>query len=123
LTYPDTRVEMDERGGYRISVLRAAFVPKVGETEWPRTDVYGGKLFNNAVQGTAASLLREATRLATYRGLAVVMHVHDELVVETLVGHADRNAEILHDIMNTPPKWAAGLPLKADVERMERFGK
>ena len=123
LTYPDARLSMDERGGYRVSVLRGGFVPKVGDKEWPRTDVYGGKLFNNAVQGTAASLLREAVRAAEYRGLATVLHVHDELVVETARSMADADADILLDIMNTTPLWADGLPLNADVDVMERFGK
>jgi len=123
LTYPDARISMDERGGYKISVLRAAFVPKADEKDWPRTDVYGGKLFNNAVQGTSASLLREALRNAHDRGLSIVLHVHDELVNESQRGQEDADSAILHEVMNTAPAWAEGLPLKADVEVMERFGK
>jgi DNA polymerase len=129
LTYPDVRVEMlpapwdKDQLISQITVLRAAFVPKVGEKEWPRTSIYGGLLFENAVQGTAASLLRDALKAALARGLRVPLHVHDELVVETPRAQAAADAEILREVMNTAPAWAAGLPLKADVDVMERFGK
>ena len=124
LTYPDARIEaVDGPYGMRdqLTVLRAAWVPKANEKEWPRTAVYGGKLFNNAVQGTAASLMRHAVREADDAQLPVVFHVHDELVVES--SDAENDAERLRRIMNTPPEWAAGLPLQAPVDVMERFGK
>jgi DNA polymerase len=123
LTYPDARLEMVEtQFGPRqqLTVLRAAFVPKADEKEWPRTSVYGGKLFNNAVQGTAASLMRNAVREAENAALAVVFHVHDELVVES---DNDDDIGLLYKVMNTVPEWADGLPLKADVDIMKRFGK
>lgn len=125
LTYPDVRVEMKEAPWGEVvpqlTQLRSAFVPKAGEKEWPRTGLYGGKLFNNAVQGTAASLLRSAVREAEMAGLDVVLHVHDELVVESTV-HTDMQY-LLKKVMNTAPDWADGLPLKAEVEVMHRFGK
>jgi DNA polymerase len=118
LTYPDARVEEDG-----ITCMRAAWVPKATETEWPRMSLWGGLLFENAVQGAAASLLRYALRLAVSRGLYVSFHVHDELVVESFKGHEQADSAILHEIMNTPPPWCEDLPLKADVKIMERFGK
>jgi hypothetical protein len=45
-----------------------------------------------------------------------VLHVHDEIVVEGECPDLER-------IMCTPPAWAAGLPLKAEVKTMERYGK
>jgi hypothetical protein len=50
----------------------------------------------------------------------VVLHVHDEIVLET----ADPDApNTLKQVMCTPPDWAAGLPLSAEVETMSRYGK
>jgi DNA polymerase len=122
LTYPDVRVEMKEApwGDLvpQLTMLRAAFVPKAGEKEWPRSGIYGGLLFENAVQGTAASLLRGAVNECYLQDIPVVMHIHDELVVEG-AGYSKQ----LHRIMNTAPAWADGLPLAAEVEIMERFGK
>ena len=127
LTYPDVRIEMQETpwGEMRpgLTVLRAAFVPKANEKEWPRTSIYGGLLFENAVQGTAASLLRGAVLRCEASGLKTVFHVHDELVLEERKENVPDATAHLHDIMNTAPGWAAGLPLKADVEVMKRFGK
>lgn len=129
LTYPDVRMEYvpapwdEDELIPAITVLRAAFVPKVSETEWPRTSIYGGLLFENATQGTAASLLRWAVLEAEAEGLGVVFHVHDQLVVETPQERLDDDLVALRDIMNTTPDWADGLPVEADVEIAERFGK
>ena len=64
-----------------------------------------------------AYVLRE-----TDGSLRVVLHVHDELVAETVIGD-EHDSRVLEHHMNTPPAWAAGLPLKAEVTRMQRFGK
>jgi DNA polymerase bacteriophage-type len=140
LTYPDCRVEtVDGQYGVRqqLTCLRAAFVPKVGEKEWPRSSLWGGLLFENAVQGTAASLLREAVRRAemvsllpstmvkeiTDEFLPVVLHVHDEIVVEVPEKMAEVSGILLEEIMNRPPVWAETLPLAAEVKVLQRFGK
>jgi DNA polymerase bacteriophage-type len=124
LTYPDVRLELKETpwGDVQptLTTLRAAFVPKAGEKQWPRSSIYGGLLFENAVQGTAASLLRYALGAAEARGLATVLHCHDEIVVES---RREADSETLHDVMNTPPAWADGLPLHATVDAMMRYGK
>jgi DNA polymerase len=51
----------------------------------------------------------------------VVLHVHDEIVLES--DHPEQDAERLLNIMRTPPDWAAGLPLDAEVSIMSRYGK
>ena len=98
-------------------------MPKANEKEWPRSSLWGGLLFENAVQGTAASLLRWAVRECEFEGLPVVMHVHDEIVLEVGEFMQKQFANELAGIMNRPPGWATGLPLKAEVVTMERFGK
>ncbi len=124
LTYPEARIEQVETpwGDLQpqVTALRAAFTPKATEKEWPRTSLWGGLLFENAVQGTAASLLRDAIYECYAQDLNVVFHVHDEIVLEEKPG---RGREALHHIMNTAPAWAEGLPLAADVDVFERFGK
>jgi len=77
-------------------------------------------LTENITQATAASLLRYKLAEADKMGLPVVLHVHDEIVLETA---KESDAEKLRVLMNTPPPWAEGLPLYADVVSMERFGK
>jgi DNA polymerase len=129
LTYPDARIEMvpmpwdktDLRPG--LTALRAAFVPKAGEKEWPRGKLWGGLLFENAVQGTSASLLRWALREAEKDDLPVVFHVHDQIVCEVPEAEVDHYAGWLEALMNDKPAWAEGLPVAAEVEIRERFGK
>ena len=133
LTYPDARIEMCKTpwGDMQpaLTALRAAFVPKATEKEWPRSNLWGGLLFENATQGAAASLLREAIRECgedwseDVVPLPVVFHVHDELVLEVPLADVEEARDDLSTIMNTAPDWAKGLPLKADVEVMERYGR
>lgn len=127
LTYPDVRIE-DKRAPWgemvpSITALRANWTPKATEREWPRAALWGGLLVENITQGTAASLLRLKLREALSRGLKVVLHVHDEIVVESDKVQADQDREILFNIMNTAPEWAEGLPLKAPVTVSRRFSK
>ena len=79
-------------------------------------------MMNNATQGTAASLLRYAVLALDARDMPVVLHIHDECVLEVPEAQAEAASAILHGVMNTPPAWAEGLPLKADVMEMDRFG-
>jgi DNA polymerase len=53
----------------------------------------------------------------------VVLHVHDEVVLEVPRPQAEARAEELMRVMCTPPDWAPGLPLNAEVKIMERYGK
>jgi DNA polymerase I-like protein with 3'-5' exonuclease and polymerase domains len=51
----------------------------------------------------------------------VVLHVHDEIVVET-----DRPEEValeMERVMCTPPDWAQGIPLDVEINTMTRYGK
>jgi DNA polymerase I-like protein with 3'-5' exonuclease and polymerase domains len=51
----------------------------------------------------------------------VVLHVHDEIVLETDQPEAAKAA--LVEAMTTPPAWAEGLPLDVEASIMERYGK
>ena len=130
LTYPDIRItqELSPFGKMQntLSALRAGWTPKVGEKEWPRGKLYGGLLFENIVQGTAASLLRYALRQCHAKDLPVVLHVHDEIVLEVPDSQVEDAQNALFEIMNTPPEWlktSPPFPLEASVERMTRYGK
>jgi DNA polymerase len=77
--------------------------------KWMRIETYGPKLVENIVQATARDLLAEAMQRLTKAGYKIVMHVHDEVIIE---GVADLND--ITAIMGEPPKWAEGLKLNAD---------
>ena len=124
LTYPDARVEQKETpwGSMQpaISALRAAFTPASGDKEWPRTWLWQGIFVENCTQGAAASLLQDKLREADALELPVVLHVHDEVVLES---DQENDKEVLRLLMNTPPEWCSTLPLKDDVVEMDVYGK
>lgn len=85
----------------------------VGESgKWCRLETYGPKLVENIVQGTARDLLAEAMLRLRNRGFSIVMHIHDEAVLE--VPEGDSSVEEICSIMAEQPEWVVGLPLRAD---------
>lgn len=111
LCYPFAKFEGDE-----ITYVKAAWKPAADAKEWPRARLWRGLACENITQAVANDLLRHALRQLD----DVVLHVHDEIVLET----ADPDApNTLQQVMCTPPEWAAGLPLNAEVETMTRYGK
>jgi DNA polymerase len=112
LCYPYAKFEDDA-----ITYAKAAWKPAADAKEWPRARLWRGLACENVTQATAHDLLREALR----RLDDVVLHVHDEIVLET--DRPEEALEELQKIMTTPPAWAAGLPLDAEASIMERYGK
>lgn len=79
--------------------------------KWEQLSTYGGKLTENIVQAVARDLLLFSMHNVEDAGHDIVMHVHDELVVETASN--DKLDEIC-EIMSRTPEWAEGLPLGAE---------
>lgn len=80
--------------------------------KWGRIETYGPKLVENIVQGTARDLLAEAMLRLKKQGFDIVMHIHDEVVLEVPEGVS--SVEEVCAIMAEQPEWAKGLPLRAD---------
>jgi DNA polymerase len=110
LCYPFARFEDDS-----ISYAKAAWKPKADAKEWPRARLWRGLACENITQAIANDLLRHSLR----RLDNVVLHVHDEIVLET----SNPDPEYLKQIMCAAPAWAQGLPLNAGVKVMTRYGK
>lgn len=85
----------------------------VGESKkWMRIETYGPKLTENIVQATARDLLALAMLRLRDAGYEIVMHIHDEAVLEVPEGVS--SVEEICRIMAVAPDWAEGLPLRAD---------
>ena len=112
LCYPFAKLEADG-----VTYAKAAWKPAADATEWPRARLWKGLACENITQATANDLLRHALRQLD----DVVLHVHDEIVLET--DRPEEMAEQLERVMCTPPEWAKGLPLGAEVAIMSRYGK
>ena len=114
LCYPFARLESDG-----VSYAKAAWKPAADAKEWPRARLWKGLASENICQAAANDILRHSLRQLD----GVVLHVHDEIVLEVPEAQAEARAQALRDVMCTPPAWAAGLPLKAEVKVMTRYGK
>ena len=114
LCYPFAKLESDG-----VSYCKAAWKPAADATEWPRARLWRGLAVENVTQATANDLLRVALR----RIPDVVLHVHDEVVVECAEEEGERVAAEVERVMCEPPAWAVGLPLGAEVKSMTRYGK
>ena len=110
LCYPFAKLDDDG-----VSYLKASWKPAADATEWPRARLWRGLAVENITQATANDILRHSLR----RLDDVVLHVHDEVVVEC----ADDRAAEVERVMCEPPEWAVGLPLAAEVKIMTRYGK
>lgn len=80
-----------------------------------KQSLYGGKIVENAVQAIARDVLADGIK-GVSRQLAVVMHIHDELVIETPETRDESEAcAFVNKIMTKTPDWAPGLILKCDI--------
>lgn len=87
--------------------------------KWGTLETYGGKLTENSVQAIARDLLVYGMHHVAEAGHRIVMHVHDEIVVETTTA----SVEEICGLMSTVPEWADGLPLAADGYECEFYRK
>jgi len=89
-----------------------------GTKKWERLDSYGPKFVENIVQATARDILCHSMK--TLRHCSIVMHIHDELVIE-----ADPRVslDVVCEQMGRTPAWAKGLLLRADGYETDFYKK
>lgn len=112
LCYPFAKLEADG-----VTYAKAAWKPAADAKEWPRARLWKGLACENITQAAANDLLRHSLRNLDN----VVLHVHDEIVIET--AEPEAVVQEMERIMCTPPAWAEGLPLDVEVQIMQRYGK
>ena len=116
LSYIRPRIELNQFGREGITY------EGIGESKrWCRIETYGPKLVENIVQAIARDLLGEAMLAVSDAGYPIVMHVHDEIIVEA--PHDENSLKEICDIMAVAPSWAEGLPLRADGFICEYYKK
>jgi DNA polymerase len=113
LCYPNAK--FDEEGN--VTYTKAAWKPAADATEWPRARLWRGLACENVTQAAAHDVLRHSLRQLD----DVVLHVHDEIVVECPEDRAEEIGAHVHKIMCTPPAWATGLPLAAEGVTTKRY--
>ena len=82
--------------------------------KWELIQTYGGKLTENIVQAVARDCLAYSMHSLYKAGYKMVMHIHDEVVIEAPLADPTHTLDNAISIMCTPAPWAKGLPLNAD---------
>lgn len=104
LAYVKPKVGTNKFGGECITY------EGIGSTKkWERLDSYGPKFVENIVQATSRDILCYAMK--TLRCCSIVMHIHDELVIEA---DPRMSLDAICEQMGRTPPWAKGLKLRAD---------
>ncbi len=88
--------------------------------KWELTDTYGGKLVENIVQAIARDCLAMSIYRLNYLGYEIVMHIHDEIVVEV---PKSVTVEEVCAVMDREIDWAKGLILRADGFETDYYKK
>lgn len=113
LAYVKPRIGENKFGGDCITYEGVG-----GTKKWERLESYGPKFVENIVQATSRDIMCYA--MQTLRNCSVVMHIHDELVIE-----ADPRMSLpaVCEQMGRTPPWAKGLLLRADGYECEFYQK
>lgn len=112
LCYPHARLDNDG-----ITYAKSAWKPAQDAKEWPRARLWKGLACENITQAAANDILRHSlSQLGD-----VVLHVHDEIVIETADPVGIKS--LIEEVMCTPPAWCVDLPLGVEVSTMQRYGK
>ena len=106
LAYVKPRIGENRFGGESVTYEGVG-----GTKKWERLESYGAKFVENIVQATARDILAEAMHRLDNYGYAVVMHIHDEAVIEA---PPETSLDEVCRVMGQTPEWAAGLLLRAD---------
>ena len=77
--------------------------------KWEVASTYGGKMTENIVQAIARDCLAVTLERIASRGLQVVFHVHDEVIIDAPM---ETTVEEICDLMAEEIPWAPGLILK-----------
>ena len=113
LAYVKPRIGENKFGGQCITYEGVSATKK-----WERLDSYGPKFVENIVQATARDILCSA--MQTLRHCSIVMHVHDEIVIEA----APRvSLKAICELMGRTPPWAKDLLLRADGYETDFYKK
>jgi hypothetical protein len=115
-------VQAEPELAFRVFVERTGFRKQVYDLKncGPRQRFcvidYDGmpRLVHNCTQAIARDCLVEAMKRVSRRYPEIVMHVHDEMIVEVPEGEAQEALTYMCECMAEPIPWAPGLLLKGD---------
>ena len=108
-----------------------AYYDKVRGRQTVKTKLYGAKVLENFTQAVAGLTIREQWNKIVRRGRkefglkygSIVLQVHDALTAMVRKGVAKEYGLMMLEVMRTPPVWAPGVPLDAELKMGTRYGQ
>ena len=88
-----------------------------------RMHLWGGLLAENAASALARDIFVDIMLRLEAAGMDIIMHVHDEVVIEAKKEDAEEILAKVIDTMRTPPAWIPDIPLDAEGKILERYEK
>ena len=110
ICYPRTVIETEYNDGWRgdHEIIEYEGLNQTTK-KWGSIRTYGGKLTENIVQAVARDILGIVILRAREKGLSVVFHIHDEIIVEAT---PDQTLDQVEALFSEPIDWCRDLPLK-----------
>jgi hypothetical protein len=88
-----------------------------------RTKMYGANLFQNSVQSLARDCFGFILKNLYDAAFDVVLHVHDEVVVEVEEKHAEEAKNDIQKFMTEGPEWMKDVPLASEAIITKEYTK
>lgn len=110
ICYPRAVIETEYNDGWRgdHEIIEYEGLNQTTK-KWGSIRTYGGKLTENIVQAVARDILGIVILRAREKGLPVVFHIHDEIIVEVT---PDQTLDQVEALFSEPIDWCRDLPLK-----------
>lgn len=118
--WPEVNEVFDKKRNRMRSEL--SFYGNVKGAIWGRVKTYGGKLVENATQGTAADVMAHGSINARKNGYRGILLVHDQKLA-LAEPHLGQTIEDFCAMLTNLPPWASGLPIKAEGKRVPYYKK
>ncbi len=106
LTYVKPRIGINSFGSESVTYEGIG-----GTKKWERIESYGPKFVENIVQALSRDILCYSMRKLDEKDFDIVMHVHDEVVLEVPI---EISVQDICALMGHTPPWAQELLLRAD---------
>ena len=124
IVYPHVKLEWVKRHnahkGTSRTVEQITFYGMIKDNFWGRKSTYGGKLVENATQGTAFDLMAHGSVNASRLGFEIPTLIHDQALGNAGPG---KTIEDFCAALCDLPGWATGLPIAAEGQEVPYYTK
>lgn len=87
------------------------------------TRLHQGIFIENLCQSLARDVFRDCLLAVHEAGHRIVLHVHDELVVEVREDEAEKAKQNILAIMSRSPEWGPSLPIEAEATIAKKYSQ